>query len=110
MGTDLFLYFQYPNFNIYSQLTCAWRISILVIESDCQIEAPFGPGSEFGFEKLMPFFNLLALFVKLVVASIYAATSKPSQSFSGFSQTFSGRFQSLVPCVQRMGFIALAAS
>jgi hypothetical protein len=37
------------------------------------------------------------LFVKVVVASVYAATSKSSQSFSGFSQTFSGRLQSLVP-------------
>jgi len=36
-------------------------------------------------------------FVKVVVASIYAATSKSSQPFSGFSQTLSGRFQSLMP-------------
>jgi hypothetical protein len=46
-------------------------------------------------------FELLLLFVKIVVASFYAATSRLSQSLSGFSQTFSGRFQSLVPRVQR---------
>jgi putative transposase len=42
------------------------------------------------------FASLDAPFVKVVVASIYAATSKSPRSFSGFNQTTSGRSQSLI--------------
>ena len=49
-------------------------------------------------------------FVKVVVASIYAATSKSPRSFSGFSQIISGISQFLIPLDQRRGFSALAAS
>jgi hypothetical protein len=51
-----------------------------------------------------------ALFVKVVVASTYAATSKSPMSLSGFSQTLFGKAQSLMPRDQRLGFDALAAS
>ena len=39
----------------------------------------------------------LSPFVKVVVVPTYAAASKSPHSFSGFSQTLSGRFQSLMP-------------
>jgi hypothetical protein len=38
----------------------------------------FGPRSKFGFKNPFQIFNLLPLFVKVVVVSIYAATSKSS--------------------------------
>jgi hypothetical protein len=49
-------------------------------------------------------------FVKVVVVSTYAATSKSPRSFSGFSQTLSGRSQSLISFDQRLGLASLAAS
>jgi hypothetical protein len=51
-----------------------------------------------------------SLFVKVVVVFIYTATFKSPPSFSGFSQTCSGRFQFLTSRDQRFGFAALAAS
>jgi hypothetical protein len=71
--------------SLKSGRTCSWRITNLSEESD-------------------------TLFVKVVVASLYAATPMSSAFFSGFSQTCSGRFQSLIFRDQRFGFIILAAS
>ena len=64
---------------------------------------------EVRFQFSVPVLRLTPLFVKVVVASNYAATSKSPMSFSGFSQTLSGRSQSLMPRDQRLTFLLKAS-
>jgi hypothetical protein len=73
-------------------------------------ELTIQPQLEVRFQKPVTVLQLTALFVKVVVASTYAATSKSPMSLSGFSQTLFGKAQSLMPRDQRLGFDALAAS
>ena len=81
---------------------------VLVVPDTPRIQ--FRKNPKVRFQNPLTRLQLTALFVKVVVASNYAATSKSPMSFSGFSQTLSGRSQSLMPRDQRLGFDALAAS
>ena len=64
-------------------------------------DAVYGDISDYGFGTAV--FNIVVVF-------IYAATFKSPHSFSGFSQTLSGKSQFLVLPDQRFGFANLAAS